>query len=155
MTSELLGKLLRVQQNMPSIFKTEVNNHFGNKYVSLDGVLDIVLPALHAEGLLLMQLPTSVGPEPALRTVIYNVEDPEDYVDSTMLLVLEKDNPQGQGSGLTYAKRYAILSMLGLTADKDDDGEAASQSTAPRKTKVTRMAVAAVDTDADGEPYRF
>ena len=36
-----------------------------------------------------------------------------------------KDDAQGYGSAMTYARRYAIMGMLGLVADADDDGNAA------------------------------
>jgi hypothetical protein len=39
--------------------------------------------------------------------------------------VLTKDaSPQGQGSGITYARRYALAAIVGL-AQVDDDAEAA------------------------------
>ena len=44
-----------------------------------------------------------------------------------MLLPIKDQTAQGVGSALTYAKRYAISSILGITADDDDDGELASK----------------------------
>ena len=38
-----------------------------------------------------------------------------------------KEDAQAQGSAITYARRYALMSMLGLVADTDDDGEAADR----------------------------
>jgi hypothetical protein len=40
-----------------------------------------------------------------------------------MKLLLSKIDPQGQGSGVTYARRYALVSVLNLVADDDDDGQ--------------------------------
>lgn len=48
-----------------------------------------------------------------------------------MPLVLQKQDPQGQGSGITYARRYAAMAILGLVADEDDDGNAATRPSAP------------------------
>lgn len=123
----LLAKLYEAQKQMPSIQKNAINPHFKNSYVSLEGVLEVVLPVLNELGLLLLQPPTNVNGQPALRTIIADVESGE-QIEYDMMLVLERDNPQGQGSALTYAKRYSILSLLGLTADADDDGQKASTS---------------------------
>jgi hypothetical protein len=52
-----------------------------------------------------------------------------------MLLLAAQTDPQGQGSALTYARRYAAMSILGLAADDDDDAQAAQQATATASTK--------------------
>ncbi len=130
--SNILSALFEAQKLMPSIQKDSINPHFGNGYVSLDTVLDVILPVLHEQGILLIQSPTNVNGVPALRTTFVDVETGEKEED-TMMLVLERDNPQGQGSALTYAKRYALLSTLGLTADADDDGQKASTPTVRKK----------------------
>jgi hypothetical protein len=49
------------------------------------------------------------------------------WIASDMLLHLVKDDPQGQGSAITYARRYSLCSAIGLVADDDDDGQAASK----------------------------
>jgi hypothetical protein len=38
----------------------------------------------------------------------------------------QQQTPQGYGSALTYARRYALAAMVGVVADEDDDGNAAS-----------------------------
>jgi hypothetical protein len=50
-----------------------------------------------------------------------------------MPLMLDRDNSQGFGSALTYARRYALTAVLGLVADDDDDGAAASTSERTRR----------------------
>jgi hypothetical protein len=49
------------------------------------------------------------------------------WIESEMPLHLPKQDPQGQGSAVTYARRYAYMAILGLVADDDDDGNAASR----------------------------
>ena len=56
-----------------------------------------------------------------------------------MRLVMSRDDAQGYGSAMTYARRYAIMGMLGLVADADDDGNAASKPP-PSRSKATREA---------------
>lgn len=113
---------------MPGIQKDSINPHFGNSYVSLDRVLDIVLPVLHARRILLLQLPANIDGRPALTTSFIHIDEKGIHtsVESTTPLVLDKETPQAFGSALTYTKRYALLSSLGLTADEDDDAEEAT-----------------------------
>jgi hypothetical protein len=40
-----------------------------------------------------------------------------------MQLLLSKNDAQGQGSAITYARRYALCAVLNLVADDDDDGQ--------------------------------
>ena len=53
---------------------------------------------------------------------------------------LVRDDPHGVGSAVTYARRYALASMLGL-AQADDDGNAATlPEKAPAKKKPAKKA---------------
>jgi hypothetical protein len=129
--SNLATALLEAQKAMPHVRKDDENPHFKNKFASLNAVLDTVLPILNDKGLVLSQLPTAVDGQPALRTVVIHAESGES-IEDTMLLVLAKNDPQAQGSALSYARRYSILSTLGLVTE-DDDGAAASK---PKKQVV-------------------
>jgi len=128
--SELFADLLAVQMEVPNLQKKAINPFFSSKYVTLDDVIHIVLPILNKHNFVLLQQPTEVGGSPALRTVLMHSSG--EVLESTMLLQVAKDDPQGQGSGITYGRRYAILAWLGLTADADDDAEATRQAPAIR-----------------------
>lgn len=119
--------LLAVQKESPALQKDAINPHFKNKYITLQSLMDKILPLLHKHDLLLLQQPASVGPnaEPALTTTIIHVPSGEAEA-SIMPLMLDKATAQGLGSAITYARRYSLMSILGLVADEDDDGQAAS-----------------------------
>ena len=118
-------KLLEIQASTPTLHKDARNPHFGNTYVTLDTVLEKIVPLLNERGIVLIQAPDNNGPEPALRTILYDTEDGSS-VEGSMPLVLERAGPQALGSAITYYRRYHILAMMGLTADEDDDGEKAT-----------------------------
>lgn len=128
-TSGVVGKLHAIQtEGFEGLTKDAKNPHFRNTYISLGKLLDVVLPKLNAKGLVLFQTPSVLGfdnSKPSLKTAFVDVETGE-TVEGEVPLMLEKDNPQGLGSAITYARRYALMSMLGLVADEDDDGEKAS-----------------------------
>lgn len=127
---DIYEALLEIQtEGIEGVTKDAKNPHFKNTYITLGTLLDKVLPVLTAKGLVLTQTPCfveNVGPvSPALRTELTHVKSGTS-VFGTVPLMLERDNPQGLGSAITYARRYALMSMLSLVADEDDDGQKAS-----------------------------
>lgn len=94
------------------------------KYLTLEKLIKEVRPALSKQGLVWSALPTAVDGKPALRYRLLH-KDSREALEETMLLMLDAENPRGQGSAITYAIRYAMLSTLGLSPDDDDDGKAA------------------------------
>lgn len=145
----IINALVRAQAQMPALQKSAINPHFKNKYVPLDKILETVLPILNDEGIALVQSPAVLDGQPALTTTLLHADSGQS-VTGTMLLVMDKDTPQGQGSGITYARRYALQSMLGLMADTDDDAESANVSAAPvrrRRAPATTLPDSVMDTD--------
>lgn len=128
-TKSLAQALLEVQKSAQAIQRDSINPHFGNRYISLDTLMPQILPKLNEQGVLLTQFPDNLpgvdGAVPALTTVLTLAATGE-AIERTTPLILDKDNSQGLGSALTYTRRYALLSILGLVADKDDDGEKAT-----------------------------
>lgn len=121
------SELLEIQrEGIEGLTKDSKNPHFKNTYISLGKLMDKVLPVLNGHGIILTQAPSELFAAPALTTTLYHVES-DTSITYTTPLMLEKDNPQGLGSAITYMRRYALMSILGLVADEDDDGEAASR----------------------------
>lgn len=121
-----LGKaMLAFQNDPPHIALDATNPHYHSKFASLPGVIAAVRPAMNKHGLVVTQLPTVTDDgAAALETRLIHAESGEE-IASTMPLALEKPGPQGQASAITYARRIALLSMLGLVGDEDDDGNTA------------------------------
>ena len=86
-------------------------------------------PVLAKHGLAVTQSITFVngsqGPIDALNTTLLHKSG--QFIEHAMILHLPKNDPQGQGSAVTYARRYAYMAILGLVADDDDDGNAATR----------------------------
>lgn len=89
-------------------------------YADLSSVLDAVRPHLHANGLALSQYPSDDG----VTTVIFH-ESGQHLSFPPLNIKPPGANPQQVGSAISYARRYSILSILGL-ATEDDDGRRAS-----------------------------
>jgi hypothetical protein len=111
--SPLVEALLDIQAETPVLELDATNPRFGNRYISLDTLMPRVLPALHEHGILLLQSPSNIEGQPALRTQLIHVESNE-LIEDTMPLILDEANSQGQGSAITYARRCSLMSLLGL-----------------------------------------
>ena len=115
---------------LSNVAKNATNPHFRNKYASLDAILDAVRPVLKKHGLAISQEPiTSDGMVGVTTRIIHTSGE---ATTSTLLLPVTQNTAQGFGSALTYARRYAVASILGIAADDDDDGQEASSP--PRRT---------------------
>lgn len=133
-TKSLAQALLAVQAQALTFQKDKINPAFkGSKYASTDSILSALLPVLTENDLVLTQMPASAGEQPALTTRITHAPTGE-FVESTGLLMLDKQNAQGLGGAITYMRRYAVCSFFGLVEGEDDDGNSASKS--ERKVEV-------------------
>ncbi len=110
------------------------NPAFKSKYVKLDGLLKAVLPILNANGLVWTTFPTTADGELALHYSLTHAATGE-TMNATMPLLLDKQNSQGFGSAITYARRQSIMAVLGLAAGEDDDGQKASIPRSEQPTK--------------------
>lgn len=130
--NDLLAKaLVALQADLTPVEKTAANPFFKSKYADLPTVKADVQPLLAKHKLAVVQHPTTLDGQPALRTRV--VHESGQYDEDTMLLMLSKQDPQSQGSALTYAKRYAFMAVLGVVADEDDDGNAATHTSASKR----------------------
>lgn len=155
--AKLSEALVQFQAEIGAVAKTSANPFFKSKYAALPDVVQHAQPILAKHGLAVSQTigfwSTEHGVIDTLTTVL--IHQSGETVRDTMRLHLVKDDPQAQGSAVTYARRYAYMSILGLVADEDDDGNAASaqrsqaparpQQSAPRPAQ---SAPAEVPTDA-------
>jgi hypothetical protein len=127
MENSIAKSLLKAQSAMPKLEKDQENPFFKSKYVTLDQVLNKVVPVLNKNGIILSQSVSFT--EDATPTLITQlIHESGDKLSSEMLLQVKTADPQAQGSAITYARRYALVSMLGLSVGEDDDGNAAAAS---------------------------
>lgn len=128
---ELLTKaLVSFQKEMKSVGFDANNPFFKSKYATLTAIVDSSRALLSKNGLAVTQLVTGEG---GVTTLL--LHDSGQFIGDTLTLKATKDDPQGHGSAITYARRYAYASILGIVSDEDDDGNVASEP--PVKTAST------------------
>lgn len=125
--------MLIAQSKFPLIKKTDSNPFFKSKYAGLPSILEVVLPILHENGLVLFQSPITDGDKIGVKTIITFAATGE-QATGEFCVTLAKNDPQGAGSAITYCRRYALVSMLGLNVDEDDDGNSASHKETKQST---------------------
>lgn len=112
--------LLKSQSEYPKIEKDAKNLHFKNAYATLPSVLSAVLPVLQTNGVLFTSREIDEGGQPFMLLQLIHVSSGE-LIENKVKLINAIDM-QKLGSAYTYATRYGLLSMLGISPDLDDDG---------------------------------
>lgn len=133
---ELAAALVAAQGEFSVISKDSTNPFFKSKYAGLPEVMKTTGPVLVKHDLAVLQF-ISCSPENEGQDLLttWLIHSSGQYINDTMHLKLSKQDAQGQGSAITYARRYAYMAMLGLVAEEDDDGNAASKSPAGQPAK--------------------
>ena len=141
----ICSALVRAQRGFAPALKTSTNPHFRSKYVDLAGCIEAVVDALNGAGIALIQRTSEDNTGVTVETVFIH-ESGEMMECGKLHVPAAKQDPQGYGSALTYARRYSLMAACGI-APEDDDGNAASKvKVSATKTDLVppnRMAVVA------------
>jgi hypothetical protein len=129
----IAGALVKFQASVSKVAKESNNPFFKSKYASLANILDTIQKPLSESGLAISQFPD----ENALTTIIIHADSGEWMKSSYVMPVAKQNDPQAMGSAITYARRYALGSILNLNIDDDDDGEKAMGRQIPKKDELT------------------
>lgn len=135
--TELSKAFAKTQQEMKQPLKDANNPFFKSKYVPLENVVEAITESASKNGLSFTQFPSSdeAGNVTVGTLVMHSSGEWIEYDPIKMKPV--KNDPQSIGSAITYAKRYALSAIFGITSDPDDDGNEATQTKkqAPAKKK--------------------
>lgn len=125
----LAAALSKAQGQIRGAKKDSANPFFKSKYADLSEVWSACREALTANGIAVIQSPDGDTPETmVLITTIAHASG--EWMSGRYPIRAIKADPQGIGSAITYARRYALAAMIGI-ASEDDDGEAATGRQAP------------------------
>jgi hypothetical protein len=121
----IASAFVKAQMAFGPALKTSQNPHFKSRYADLSACVEAVIEALNANGIALIQrtLPCESGV--TVETVFLHTSG-ETMSSGPLHVPASKNDPQGYGSALTYARRYSLMAACGI-APEDDDGNAASK----------------------------
>jgi hypothetical protein len=140
--SNLVKALVKAQQEMGVAKKDSKNPYFNSSYADLNSIRETALPVLNKHGIAVLQPTVVINGKNYVRTIL--VHESGEYVYSLTEIKVQKQNdPQAEGSGISYARRYGLQAIITMAAT-DDDGEAAvgrdlgrSETKSEMKTDVT------------------
>ena len=134
---ELSTALAKFQGEITNPINSATNPFFKSKYAPLNDILTLVRPILSKNGLSVVQAPSGDGEHIIVTTTLLHSSGEWIEFDN---LVLKADKPtaQGAGSAITYARRYAISSILGISSEDDDDGNNAEPKAPVKKAAETK-----------------
>lgn len=116
------------QKQFSPALKTATNPHFRSRYADLSACVEAVLDALNANGIALMQTCHECETGVMVETVLLH-ESGQTLSGGKLHVPAAKNDAQGYGSALTYARRYSLMACCGI-APEDDDGNSASRKIA-------------------------
>ena len=134
-TKEIATALSSFQGKMTAVKKDATNPFYKSKYASLDTIWETIRKPLSENGLAITQ---TMGiydtTNSVLTTTLYHTSG--EWVSGELLLNPVKNDPQGLGSAITYARRYSRSAILGLVSDDDDDANTATKPAQEAKAPV-------------------
>jgi len=126
MKSETIGALAaalaKAQAAITGAVKDSANPFYKSRYADLEAVWEACRKPLTDNGLAVVQ--TSRYTPDGLILVTTLLHSSGEWIAGEMPVLVKDNSPQAQGSGLTYARRYALAAIVGIY-QTDDDGEAA------------------------------
>jgi hypothetical protein len=130
---DLAAALAKAQAEVGTVHKDSANPFFKSNYASLAAVWEATRPILSKHGLSVVQLPSHDESGYYVETMLMHGSG--QWIKSRTYMKPAKDDPQGIGSLISYARRYALQAVTMICPD-DDDGEAAMGRNAPAQKPV-------------------
>ncbi len=133
---ELAKAMVEVQKALNPACKDAENPFVKNRYATLNSVIEACREALAGQSIWVVQFPVAANSEHlALVTKLVHAESGQ-WQSSLMVMPLPKNDPQGYGSALTYARRYGLATLVGMVSEIDDDGNSAMPEKSPKRVQV-------------------
>jgi hypothetical protein len=129
---KIIPAFIAFQKDMPSVPKDGNNPHFKSKYATLGAITEATRPHLAKHGLGFMQWMSNRDGYQLIVTRIMHTSG-QWMEDDGYILNPTKNDPQGMGSAVTYARRYTLGASLGIITEDDDDGNRASEPVPAKK----------------------
>jgi len=149
---KLAAALCKAQAEMGGAVKDAKNPFFKSSYADLTSVIKAIKEPFANNGLSYSQFPVTSEGGGGVGVVTVLLHSSGQWLESEFYLPLAKKDPQGGGSAITYARRYALQAMAGIPT-ADDDAEAAMMRGKPVEKSREEMCAEAVEAHIDSLQY--
>lgn len=117
--------MIEVEKEIKGMTPDAKNPFFKSNYITLDGILEYVRPVLAKNSIWLFQEVKGLDEHISVKTRL--VHNSGEFIETESLeMKPQKNDPQQLGSCITYAKRYQLAGLLGISSEVDDDGNKAT-----------------------------
>lgn len=123
---QISAAFVKAKRSFGPALKDKTNPAFRSKYADLGACLEAVEDALLENGIALLQ-ETFEDPSGVTVETVFLHESGEERRCGKLHVPASKQDPQGYGSALTYARRYSLMAACGI-APEDDDGNAGTHA---------------------------
>lgn len=127
--AELATALAKAQGQIEDATKDGFNPGFKSKYADIASVRAVIREPLAVNDLAIMQFPRTRQGFVEVETML--IHKSGEFVSETLELPVAKFDAHGIGSGITYGRRYGLMSVLCLATVDDDGNAAVEKPTAP------------------------
>lgn len=149
--NKVAAALVKAQKEFGPALKSSTNPHFKSRYADLAACVEAVVDALNNNGIALTQRVSPCDDGVIVETVF--IHESGEIINCGQLHVpAAKQDPQGYGSALTYARRYSLMAACGI-APEDDDANAASRRPSAPAQPIPDITdhLAAIDASANSD----
>jgi len=133
--SNLAKALCKAQNEMGGAVKDAKNPFFKSNYADLTAVIKAIKEPFANNGLSYSQFPVTSEGGGGVGVVTVLMHSSGEWLESEFYLPLAKKDPQGGGTAITYARRYALQAMAGIPTADDDAEAAMMRGKSPAKSK--------------------
>jgi len=135
----IVKALLEAQKEMGNATKDSKNPFFKSKYADLNSIREACMPVLNKHGIIVLQPTIYHEGKNFINTILLH-ESGERIDGLTEIIYSKQNDAQAQGSGITYARRYGLQSLVNVGAE-DDDGNKASVKVKEELASTTQISI--------------
>jgi hypothetical protein len=147
--------LLNAQKNIGVAVKGEKNPFFKSRYADLATIMEVVKEPLNTAGISVLQAVGSDGSGTDIVETVLLHESGEFLSTEMRVTSIKQNDPQAQGSAISYARRYSLQGLL-FVPSVDDDAEGAMSrkdtTVVSKKVELVTQATVAASISEDDAP---
>jgi hypothetical protein len=138
--TKIAAALVQAQSEMGNATKDAINPFFKKTYADLNAIREAVLPVLNRNGICAIQPTIVIDGCDFVETIL--LHNSGEFISSLTRIVVDKVNDaQRHGSGLSYARRYALQSIVNIGAEDDDANKAVAPQQVKEKKEIAKETI--------------
>lgn len=125
--SEVIKAYIKAQSEMGAALKKSRNPFLDSNYADLNSIIDVVYPAFHQNGFAIMQFCGRDDHGDFVMTTLAHHSEGAEQLNTKVYLSYKKGDMQSYGGAITYARRYGMLTICGVSVEDDDGNRSLGQ----------------------------